>query len=441
MRENRILRVVLAAAVAAALLASCGTEAADGGGSGESSGIFGNAGAGNSKTETLTLYDSQIGEQDGYSYELWKDSGDTTMNLTGEGKFSCEWHNINNCLFRTGKKFDCTQTFREIGNIAVDYEVDYQPDGNSYLCLYGWTREPLIEYYVVESWGSWRPPGGVPLGSYEADGGTYEVYRTLRVNQPSIDGNTTFEQFWSVRTEKRTSGTVNASTHFAAWEALGMNMGKMYEAALTVEGYQSAGKAEVLKNVLTLGGEIAEPDLPEPPPPQEPDENGIYFLSDFEDGADGWSSRGDAKLSSTDEAAFEGTKSLKVTGRRDAWQGACVELDRYTYLPGETFSFGAIAMQNTKDSEDFKLTLQYNSPSGTNYECIAQASGANGEWVQLLNTSYTIPENSWSHVLYVETSSGTADFFMDGAFAATDGVSPDIYENAEEAPAADGEAA
>ncbi|MBQ8396340.1 MAG: glycoside hydrolase family 11 protein, partial [Oscillospiraceae bacterium] len=82
--------------------------------------------------EQKILHDFEIGEEDGYGYELWKDHGDTTMTLTGGGTFSCEWSNINNALFRRGKKFDCTQTWREIGNIKVEYEVDYQPDGNSY---------------------------------------------------------------------------------------------------------------------------------------------------------------------------------------------------------------------------------------------------------------------------------------------------------------------
>ncbi|MCH5274148.1 MAG: glycoside hydrolase family 11 protein [Lachnospiraceae bacterium] len=210
-----------------------------------------------------TLTENTIGEEDGCGYELWKDSGDTTMVLTGNGTFTCEWKNINNALFRRGTKFDCTQTYREIGNIAVDYEVDYHPDGNSYLCIYGWTREPLVEYYIVESWGSWRPPGKEPIGTITVDGAGYDVYRTVRVNQPSIDGNTTFEQYWSVRQEKSTKGTVNIASHFVAWENLGLKMGKIYEASLTVEGYQSTGSAEVLKNELIVGKEIIEPKLPD----------------------------------------------------------------------------------------------------------------------------------------------------------------------------------
>lgn len=157
-------------------------------------------------------------------------------------------------LFRKGKTFDCTKTYSQIGNISIDYGCYYQPKGNSYLCVYGWSRNPLVEYYIVDSWGTWRPPGASSKGQITVDGGTYDVYETTRYNQPSIDGNTTFKQYWSVRTSKRTSGTISVTEHFKKWESLGMPMGKLYEVALNVEGYQSSGYADVYKNNLTIGG-------------------------------------------------------------------------------------------------------------------------------------------------------------------------------------------
>ena len=98
--------------------------------------------------------ENATGQIDGYSYELWKDRGTTQMTLLGGGKFSCSWSNINNALFRIGKKWDCTKTWQQLGTISVKYNVDYQPNGNSYMCVYGWTRNPLIEYYIIDSWGS-----------------------------------------------------------------------------------------------------------------------------------------------------------------------------------------------------------------------------------------------------------------------------------------------
>ncbi len=200
------------------------------------------------------LYNNATGTEGAYNYELWKDYGDTSMTLKGNGLFECWWENIGNALFRKGIKWDCTKTYSQLGNITVNYGVDYQPNGNSYLCVYGWCRNPLVEYYIVDSWGTWRPPGATSKGTITVDGGTYDVYETTRVNQPSIDGNTTFQQYWSVRTSKRTSGTISVSEHFKAWENMGMKMGLMYEAALTVEGYQSSGWADVYKLDITVGG-------------------------------------------------------------------------------------------------------------------------------------------------------------------------------------------
>nr|ADB54799.1 xylanase [Paenibacillus curdlanolyticus] len=202
----------------------------------------------------VTITNNESGTHDGYYYELWKDSGNTSMTLNSGGTFSATWSNINNALFRKGKKFNETQTHQQIGNISVNYSANYSPNGNSYLCIYGWSVDPLVEYYIVDSWGSWRPPGASSKGTITVDGGTYDIYETTRVNQPSIKGTATFQQYWSVRTSKRTSGTISVTDHFNAWASRGMQLGEMYEVSLTVEGYQSSGSATITSNTITIGG-------------------------------------------------------------------------------------------------------------------------------------------------------------------------------------------
>lgn len=375
------------------------------------------------------ITENKTGTEDGYAYELWKDNGNTSMTLTGGGTFSCEWSNINNCLFRKGKKYDCTQTYDQLGNITIEYGVDYQPNGNSYMCVYGWTRNPLVEYYIVETWGSWRPPGATSaLGTVYADGGTYDIYKTTRVNQPSIDGDTTFDQYWSVRQSKpsangtKIEGTISVSQHFKAWEQVGLKMGKMYEVALNIEGYQSSGKATVYKNNLSVGGAITDPVKPDP---VEPDENGYYFHSTFEKNTDGWSSRGDSTVTNSSAAAATGSMSLAVTGRTDTWNGAGYTLDTATFQPGSAYSFSVLAMQDAAASDDFKLSLQYDLNGETNYDTIATATGAKGEWVQLANTAYTIPAGATGLLLYVETADSTNSFYMDEAIGAVKGTKID----------------
>jgi endo-1,4-beta-xylanase len=211
-----------------------------------------------------TITSNQTGTHDGYDYEFWKDSGGSgSMTLNSGGTFSAQWSNINNILFRKGKKFNETQTHQQIGNISINYSANFNPSGNAYLTVYGWTVDPLVEFYIVDSWGSYRPTG-TRKGSISVDGGTYDIYETTRTNQPSIKGTATFKQYWSVRTSKRTSGTISVSQHFAKWESLGMPMGKMYEVALTVEGYQSSGSASVTSNTLSIGGSSGGGTTPPP---------------------------------------------------------------------------------------------------------------------------------------------------------------------------------
>src|SRR5690606_15088156 len=138
------------------------------------------------------------------------------------GGFEVEWSGINNLLGRKGLRPGST-------NQIVTYSADYNPNGNSYLCVYGWTTNPLVEYYIVDSWGSFRPPGMGHVGTVSSDGGTYDIYKTLRVEQPSIEGIQTFEQYWSVRTSQRTSGTITVKNHFDAWQDNEMVMGSLYE--------------------------------------------------------------------------------------------------------------------------------------------------------------------------------------------------------------------
>jgi len=214
-----------------------------------------------------TITKNEIGTSGGYGYEFWMEgSVKGSMTLREGGGFDCEWTSTpaaagglrGNILFRRGQKFPTTQKHGQIGNIKVDYKSTYTvTNGNiSYLCVYGWTRNPLIEYYIVDSWGNSRPPGGWSgasnKGTITVDGDTYDIYVSDRVNQPSIDGTRTFKQYWSVRRNKRTSGTVSVSEHFKKWEEVGMPLGNLYEVAFTIEGYDSSGMASVTENVLTI---------------------------------------------------------------------------------------------------------------------------------------------------------------------------------------------
>lgn len=197
----------------------------------------------NSNAQTITNYAN--GMHNGWYYSFWteNESDNVSMTLGPDGNYSTQWTNVLN--FTAGKGWATGQRDRQIC-----FEGTYNGGSNGFLAVYGWTRNPLIEYYVVESHGQWDPPGNTSdiknLGSFVSDGDTYDVYQSTRTNKPSIDGNATFQQFWSVRRTKRSSGTVTFKNHVDQWEKTGLKLGTSWSyQIMESEGYNSSGSSNI----------------------------------------------------------------------------------------------------------------------------------------------------------------------------------------------------
>jgi len=201
---------------------------------------------------------SKIGTVGDYTYEYWNqnETGDADMGLRSDGTFEIGWNGIFNMLARYGIRPG--DPVHSVTYNVSDYSVS---SGVSYLCIYGWayngSYEDLIEFYIVDNWKNYRPPGnnGTYYKTITVDGDKYDIYTSERVNQPSINGNTTFTQYWSVRQNgsQRLSGTIDVDAHFTAWEDAGLTIGNtLYEVSFCVEGYSGSSSGKGHANVSEL---------------------------------------------------------------------------------------------------------------------------------------------------------------------------------------------
>ncbi len=210
--------------------------------------------------KTLVLTEGAFASFNGTDYVLWKDSGDVKMVLDSSGTYECEWKNTHDAIFRTGRRFNPSRPVSSREEIQLDYGAEYKPEGTSFLGAYGWMENPLIEFYIVENWGTVRPDDRqdvfekhVWLGAYTVNDAEYDVYLSVRENKPSInDVKETFRQYWSVRRVPSSEGTICVSDHFKIWESAGLSLGELSEISFAVEGIESSGYAEVYRNELTF---------------------------------------------------------------------------------------------------------------------------------------------------------------------------------------------
>ncbi|TGJ88472.1 hypothetical protein E0Z10_g318 [Xylaria hypoxylon] len=182
-----------------------------------------------------SLTSSQTGSHGGFYYSFWTDGGGSVAyDNRDAGTYHVVWKDVGNWV---GGKGWATGSARNI-----KFSGEYKPSGNSYLSVYGWTKSPLVEYYIVENYGTYNPgSGGKHLGTVSSDGSTYDIYSAYRSNAPSIEGTSNFQQYWSVRQSKRSQGTVTTANHFNAWAKTGLKLGSHNYQILATEGYQSSG--------------------------------------------------------------------------------------------------------------------------------------------------------------------------------------------------------
>ncbi len=208
---------------------------------------------------------NKTGTDGAFGWSIWSSgSGGCITPSTNSSAYKATWSNSGDFLARMGFQWNETKTFDQYGTVSADYAYTKTgtAGGYSFIGIYGWSNNPLVEYYIVDDWfgsgsGSAPTAGGSLQGTFSVDGGTYKIYTHQQVNQPSIHGNTTFNQIFSIRQSPRQCGHISISEHYQKWKGLGLELGKMFEAKLLIEAGGGTGSIEYSVGTMSSGPAIS----------------------------------------------------------------------------------------------------------------------------------------------------------------------------------------
>jgi endo-1,4-beta-xylanase len=229
--KNRRIRL-LVSAVAAALLAVAAAAAIPG----------------VAKAQT-TICSNETGTNDGYYYQSWSNgTGSACITLNSGNSYSTTWSGIGDFVDGVGWNPGSSNTVNFSSSLSAS-------GGTSLISLYGWSTNPLVEYYITENYVGSPNTAGTYEGQVTSDGGTFNIYEHQQVNQPCITGNScTFEQYIAVRSAPTSSATVNMANVEAAWKAKGLPIGTMNYEIVGSEAYGGGTGSTTINGGASGGG-------------------------------------------------------------------------------------------------------------------------------------------------------------------------------------------
>ncbi|WP_437631503.1 glycoside hydrolase family 11 protein [Sorangium sp. So ce854] len=182
--------------------------------------------------KTVITSNHATGHVGDFFFTHWKDGGSTSLTIDPNGEFSVTWQG-GGYNYVGGPGWHYGDENRVIG-----YRFN-NDSGASYITLYGWgydksmpTSNPahLVEYYILQRW-SYDPSQGATRGkSFMSNGIEYTTYRSTRQQQPSINGRSTFYQYWSKPAQQQALGQdhkIIFADHVRAWADTGWTLPNM----------------------------------------------------------------------------------------------------------------------------------------------------------------------------------------------------------------------
>ena len=381
------------------------------------------------------------GNVDGYYYEVWQQNyvGEINYENTENNGFSASWKNIENTLAMKGESFERNKTFAsqlKEYNVTYDADIDYMGQ-NNFCSVYGWMEKPdfMAEFYIVDSWGSWRPQGngydGKDYGSFESNGVTYDIYRSI-ISQMSCfgDGTPIRYIYYSVARDNQAEkidgtcnikNTVNVADHFKAWSEAGLELGYLYDIVFSAESYRSSGSVD-LKS-LDITKEITEQTnygpkfANEKHDPLEPDEEGRTVFIDFEtDNEKVGAADEKCQTSYSTDHSFSGERSMLISAENNDQRTFVYEIDPYDFK-GKDMLGGVRLYHDSDDDVKFTFKIVRAPQDGNEYEYSKYSKTvAPDHWASMELIPFPVNLDRFTRY-YVEISAfEPVDFYVDDLY-------------------------
>jgi len=184
---------------------------------------------------SVTQLKANTGTDHGFFWSLFVSGGSASITFpqagTYAGNFQINYSNVGDVVGGKG--------WNPGSSHSIGYNVGSLSGSYNFVGIYGWTINPLIEYYVCEK-GS-VASGGV-INSINSDGHSYNFYRHQQISQPSIQGTQTFWQYldqWGGASTGQ-NRTVTMANHINNWRNNGNHgFGSYNYQILALEAYSN----------------------------------------------------------------------------------------------------------------------------------------------------------------------------------------------------------
>jgi endo-1,4-beta-xylanase len=198
--------------------------------------------------KAAAICSNQTGTNGGMYYQMYVSGGSACITLNSSSSYSTTWSGIGDFVAGVGWNPGSTSN-------SVSFNSSLSASGGTALVsLYGWSTNPLVEYYVEENYSGSPNAAGTYMGQVTSDGGTFNIYEHQQVNQPSIQGTATFEQYLAIRTSPTSSGTITFGNFVNAWASHGMNLGTMNYQIMATESYGGGSGSSSISLGSSSGG-------------------------------------------------------------------------------------------------------------------------------------------------------------------------------------------